>query len=363
MLNHKNINILILNEKIPWMGKHSGYDKLFILINESKLLRSKILNLNRDTPGNIFLRKFLRPLIKIGKNYSHMYDYPLLKAEFKLIYYIKLLNFQLLHITFLERNYGILQKFTPNNKFKLICTAHQPPSWWKQIGRNPEIVKTLDHLITMSRKQLEFFEQFIPGRVTFISHAVDTEFFKPVYGLRDLSSPSCVFCGTWLRDFKSLEKIIGKVLSKNKSIRFDLIIPNLKKNKENEYIQRIARNNEVNFHSDLSNNELLNIYQQASMLILPIFDATANNALLEAISCGLPVISNKVGGIVDYTESTFADLHEVGDVDSFVESIFTIIDDKRKREERSISARNYTTDNLSLEIIFNKTLAIYNNLI
>ena len=298
--------LLILNEEIPWMGEHSGYDKLFKSIEKNYNFKSKILNLNRHTPGNLLLRKSLRPLIKSWKKYSHMYDYQLLKTELKLIYHIILLNFQLLHITFLERNYGILQKFKPNYQLKLISTAHQPPSWWDQIGRNPELVNTLNSLITMSRKQSEFFEQFIPGKVKFIPHAVDTEFFKPVYGSRNLSNPSCVFCGTWLRDFNSLEMIIEKVLSKNKSIRFDLIIPNTENNKENEHILRIARHNEVTFHSGLNNDELLKLYQQASMLILPILDATANNALLESISCGLPVVSNNVGGIPDYVNNDFS---------------------------------------------------------
>ncbi len=354
--------LLILNEEIPWMGEYSGYDKLFKSIENSLNFKSKIITLNRQTPGNFLLRKSLRPLIKIGKDYSHMYDYQLLKAEFKLIYYIKLLNFQLLHITFLERNYGILQKFKPKNKLKLICTAHQPPSWWDQIERNPEVVNTIDYLITMSRKQSEFFDKFIPGRVSFIPHAVDTEFFRPAIGSRNLSNPSCIFCGTWLRDFKSLEMIIEKVLSKNKSIRFDLIIPNTEKNKENEHIRRIARHNEVTFHSGLNNNELLKLYQQASMLVLPILDATANNALLESISCGLPVVSNNVGGIPDYVNNNFAFLHENGDIKSFVDSIFKIADEDSEWDKRSHSAREYSANNLSIEHIAKKTIEIYKNI-
>ena len=344
------------------MGEHSGYDKLFIQINDKLDTKSTILNIDRDTPPNLLLRKLISPLIKYGKNYSHMYDYNLLKTELKLIYYLKLLNYRLLHITFLERNYGILRRFITGDSLKLVSTAHQPPSWWKQIGRDPAIVSTLDYLITMSKKQSDFFEQFLPGRVSFVPHAVDTDFFKPANGSRNLSNPSCVFCGTWLRDFSSLEKIIKKVISRNKSIRFDLIIPNTDSQKNNEYIRKIARHDEVRFHSGLNNKELLELYQQSTMLVLPILDATANNALLESISCGLPVVSNSVGGIVDYVNNDFAYLHENGDISSFVDSIFKIVDEDTAWEKRSNCAREYSVNNLSLELISEKTMEIYKNI-
>ena len=358
-----NNKLLILNEEIPWMGKHSGYDKLFNFIYENNSFNCKLLKFNRNDAVNNFFKKSLNPLIKFGRKYSHMYDYPLFKAELQIFYNIKLIQFHLLHITFLERNYGLLQRLNIKNNIKFISTAHQPPSWWENIGRNPEIVNSLDYLITMSRNQAEFFEQFIPGKVEFIPHAVDTNFFKPLDGQRNLSNPRCVFCGTWLRDFETLQNIIEMVLSINKSIRFDIIIPNITKNKSIDTIKNISSHNEVNILSDLSNEQLLKTYQEATMLVLPILDATANNALLESISCGLPVVSNNVGGIPDYVNDDFAHLHETGDVDSFVESIFKIIEDEDCHYMMSKSARNYAENNLSFNKIVNQTLNTYNKIL
>jgi glycosyltransferase involved in cell wall biosynthesis len=36
---------------------------------------------------------------------------------------------------------------------------------------------------------------------------------------------------------------------------------------------------------------------------LPLIDSVANNALLEAMSCGTPIIVSNVGGVNDYTNT------------------------------------------------------------
>jgi glycosyltransferase involved in cell wall biosynthesis len=53
-------------------------------------------------------------------------------------------------------------------------------------------------------------------------------------------------------------------------------------------------------HPHLNDQELLRAYQRADLLVMPLEDATANNAILEAMACGTPVMANRVGGVADY---------------------------------------------------------------
>ncbi len=141
------------------------------------------------------------------------------------------------------------------------------------------------------------------------------------------------------------------------AIAFDLIVPN--DGRQDPSFLRIARHEQVFWHSGISDLQLRDIYQQASMLVLPLIDCTANNALIEAIACGLPVISNQVGGLPDYTRDSFADLFPVGDVEGMTQAILKLADDLQEREKRSQAARLFAQENLGWDKIAAQTLEIY----
>ena len=54
--------------------------------------------------------------------------------------------------------------------------------------------------------------------------------------------------------------------------------------------------------------------------------------------------------------------NEHGDINSFVDSIFKIVEEDSEWDKRSHSAREYSVNNLSLELIAKKTIEIYNNI-
>ncbi len=53
-----------------------------------------------------------------------------------------------------------------------------------------------------------------------------------------------------------------------------------------------------------ADEHLRDAYRQADVLVMPMLDCTANNAILESMACGTPVMVNRVGGVPEYVDSS-----------------------------------------------------------
>ncbi len=136
-----------------------------------------------------------------------------------------------------------------------------------------------------------------------------------------------------------------------------------KDKRQHPSLSRIAENKNVCWYAGILDTQLRQIYQQASMLVLPLLDCTANNALVEAIACGLPIVSNDVGGIRDYTRDNFANLLPVGDTEGMSNAILRLIDKPEERKKRGIAAWLFAQQNFSWERIAVQTLEAYNKVL
>ena len=357
-----NPKILWLRRHFSWMGQHSGYDQVCTAI--TKLQPGNYQSIWQE-PGkrrNKVNNRLLRRLAAKAKS-SPVYSPASAAAEVKALWQSLLYKPHLIHITYVENIFGILPDWEKRLSLKMVGTAHHPAGWWRLLHRYPESISALDALIVPATTEVSYFEQYLPGRVYFIPHGVDTEFFrskdKNLDPAAKAQSPRCLFSGKYLRDLRTLAEVIDKVIAQNPGIKFDIILPRDSRDRHDPSLIRIARHEQVCWHADLSDEKLREVYQQGSMLVLPILDCTANNALLEAIACGLPVVSNDVGGLRDYTRNTFADLLPVGDVDGLVNAILRLADDTQEREKRSKAARSFTEQNLNWTQIASRTIEVY----
>lgn len=358
-MNKTELNVLWLRERFNWMGQHSGYDQVCeaILKVQSYDCTSVWQPSKKPLKGT---RRILSWLARRSQ-VSPFYTVSGTDAEVAALVRCFVHRIQLLHCTYVEDNLGIIPDFKKSLSLKLVGTVHQPVSWWRLMHPYPQSVSTLDALIVLGSREVKYFEHFLPSRVYFVPHGVDIEFFQPAPATPELNMmnhpPRCIFSGAWLRDIDTLAKVVDEVVLRNPAIQFDMVVPRIKRN--DPLFIRIARHQQVSWHTDLSDEQLLKVNQQASMLVLPILECTANNALLEAIACGLPVISNNVGGIPDYTRDTFADLLPVGDVDGMVSAILELADSPQQQISKGKAARDFAEEHLNWNDIALKTLEIY----
>jgi glycosyltransferase involved in cell wall biosynthesis len=162
--------------------------------------------------------------------------------------------------------------------------------------------------VLVAESQRSWFEQVLPpDRVSVILHGVDAHFFHPV-PRHASGTVRCLVVGSYLRDWKLLGEI-ANALRDDPSVVFDVVSSTAPR----------FTSPSVSVHQNISDEALRDIYQRSDILLLPLEDATANNALVEGMASGLPVIGSDLPSLREYagTAGHFVEHH----VDAFVEAI------------------------------------------
>lgn len=347
-----------IRESFPWMGSYSGYEVLCDTISEEQSIQCQNIY-SAKLPYPKVTAPLISPVTARFKR-SLTYNQAATWVELKTLAKTMISGANLIHAVYAERSIGLLPEAKRWLPFKVIGTVHQPSGLWRLGRHNPEAISVLDALIVLSHQEVEYFNQYLPNKVHFIPHGVDLNFFSPATEPGEIlqtDGPRCIFCGSWLRDLKTLSDIIDTLVVKEPNLKFDLVVPISKRHHPDFY--KIARHPQVSWHAGISDHQLKDLYRQASVILLPLLDCTANNALLEAIACGVPVVSNEVGGVPDYTRPSFADLLPVGDVHGMTEAILHLIEDKVYQTQRGRAARSFAEQHLGWDKIAEKTVSVY----
>ena len=140
-----------------------------------------------------------------------------------------------------------------------------------------------------------------------IPFGVDTNFFKPLKLLKNENVFQILSVG-YLIERKGFEYLIRgtkEVLKKYDNVKLKIIGSGPLEGKLKNIINELELENEVEIIKNVSDEELLHLYNSSDLFVLPsIIDSEGNTeglgvVLLEAMACGIPVIASNVGGITD----------------------------------------------------------------
>jgi glycosyltransferase involved in cell wall biosynthesis len=114
----------------------------------------------------------------------------------------------------------------------------------------------------------------------------------------------------------------------------------------------------VEARAEVADDELRELYRRASALLLPLRDAVANNSILEAIACGLPVVTTDVGAVREYLEGSLSAIVPPGRPDLLAEAAWRFLDDPLERSRASAAARRCAVERFDVRTIAARTLRI-----
>lgn len=227
------------------------------------------------------------------------------------------------------RHLGFFKHIFPNTKF--CATFHKPPEILKKTITDVSALRKLDAAIAVGENQVDFLKGWLQlENVVYIPHGVDTQFFVPDTSIKKKNT--LLFVGQHLRDFDTFNKTVPKLAAVIIDLQINVVI-------HPAYSSKIEPHNHIDILSDVNDEQLRTLYQQATLLYLPMLDSTACNSLLEAMACGLPIITSDVGGNSGYLKDTSNVLVESGNVNGFIDETVALLQDEPRLTKMDKTSR------------------------
>ena len=119
----------------------------------------------------------------------------------------------------------------------------------------------------------------------------------------------------------------------------------------------------MNLLGNIPNHKLPEILNQHELFILPSLWESMPKTLLEAMSCGLPVIGTATDGTREVIKHGKNGILCDTDSNSIREAIITLMGDEELKQRLGVNARKTIEERFSLEKLADKELELYWQLI
>lgn len=196
---------------------------------------------------------------------------------------------------------------------------------------------------------------------SYIPIATDLEQFQP-NNINSDRPPRMLFAGV-LRQDKGLKDLLAamKIVSET-CPELELLIAGYGP-LQGEVEEVSQLNPRIKYLGFVPNSDMPDLLNNVDLYVLPSYREGFSRSVLEAMACGLPVITTNVGGMGILQSAKAAIVTKPGQVTQLAEAITSLISDKDLRKSYSYRARSYVEKNHTWSTVTNNILALYSDIL
>jgi len=229
-------------------------------------------------------------------------------------------------------------------------------------------IKSSDIVTTVSKSVAQELKQYRLNldEVAIIYNGVDEKFYSPKQNESVNNKKYIMYAGRIDRE-KGLFDLVesGKFICNERSDVFFIVAGNGRDfNKLKRKTRKAGLQDRFIFLGQVDKDQMVKLYQNATLFVLPSYHEGLPGVLLEAMSCGLPVIVTDVRGNRDLVSNG-----ENGVIvpsrapKKMAEAISILLKDKKLRKKLGKNARKTIEENYTWNAVSNRILGYYELLV
>lgn len=243
----------------------------------------------------------------------------------------------------------------------------EPYSLWYDVvkpwGSTYELLEAFDQVITVGGTR-EVIEKRVSCSVATVNPGVDTDIFTPRDG-EDTNNKGVLFVGRFVpaKNLELLVEAFSRIYDNHPRVKLVLVGDGPEGDIIRREVKRQGIANQVSFAGYIPNNELPEVYRRATVVTLSSKSESYGMTLLEAMSCGVPVIAPDIGVIPEIVDDKKNGLvYPEGSVEELVNALDTILSDDKVQRTYAKAARKKAVDSFGWDKKQEKINYLYNKI-
>ncbi len=239
--------------------------------------------------------------------------------------------------------------------------------WHNFLPMQKKVAPKLKKIICVSKSSMQDTIQELqvkPEKLEVILNGIDVDTFKPDKNMKIIENRivTTASADIPLKGLRYLIDALPKVLEDFPKTHLIVIGKSPNESKIRKLIEDLDLNEKVIFKSNLSEEEIVDIYHTSQIAVIPSLYEGFGFGAGEAMACGTPLISTDSGGLKDVIGDSAVRIQS-GSVKDIEKEINNLFNDDERRRELSLKGRKRMEDLFDWKISATNYVKVFEDII